>query len=348
MDIQPLRKLLSAYEQAPSEFQATSYWNAYAKEILDALERVELAEIRAGKFPILSTFGFMEDPFPRPVRETWTQRWRNRWAQDLLRRKPQVAPYGVGIDQLREAAYLACRREGELSGARPLSDCHTTGFGAPPDLFEVEGRAYTYLFLLYYMRYCFAQRYAPLQGDEVVVELGSGSGGQVEVWKRLYPELTVLCFDLPAQLFACESYLSAVLGADQIVSAQSTLDWDDLGQIKPGKVHFFGNWKFPLLARFEFDLFWNAASFGEMEPAVVRNYLGYVAGSGRRVYLNQAARGKETHVRRASVEQPVTEGHYEELLHTYRRLGRRDALTPLGTYRSAGGYFEAVWALQSS
>jgi len=57
------------------------------------------------------------------------------------------------------------------------------------------------------------------------------------------------------------------------VATDSTLGWTDLSNITPGRVHLLGNWQMPTLREFQFDLFWNAASFGEMEPDVVENYL---------------------------------------------------------------------------
>jgi hypothetical protein len=46
----------------------------------------------------------------------------------------------------------------------------------------------------------------------------------------------------------------------------------------------------PLLSDLELDVFWNPASFGEMEPDVVENYLGYLKGDCGWIYLLQARR----------------------------------------------------------
>jgi putative sugar O-methyltransferase len=78
-------------------------------------------------------------------------------------------------------------------------------------------------FLSFYVRYCFAQNNIHLKGDETIVELGSGSGFQVELLKKVYPNLTVLCFDLPAQLYLCEQYLVNVFGQEEVVSTEKKL-----------------------------------------------------------------------------------------------------------------------------
>jgi putative sugar O-methyltransferase len=54
------------------------------------------------------------------------------------------------------------------------------------------------------------------------------------------------------------------------------LNWSDLSKISSGKIHFFGNWQIPMVESKKHDLFINAASFGEMEPEVVQNYLKYI------------------------------------------------------------------------
>ena len=62
-------------------------------------------------------------------------------------------------------------------------------------------------FLNSYLRYCSVQKSIFLKGDEIIVELGPGLGYQMEVLKKLYLGITILCFDLPVQIYLCESYL---------------------------------------------------------------------------------------------------------------------------------------------
>jgi hypothetical protein len=63
---------------------------------------------------------------------------------------------------------------------------------------------------------------------------------------------------------------------------------------RDGKIFIFGNWKLPELAFLKYDLFWNSASFQEMEPDVVLNYLKYVnQQTNKYVFLCEAMGGKE-------------------------------------------------------
>jgi putative sugar O-methyltransferase len=115
-------------------------------------------------------------------------------------------PYSLRLSDLREMAYKHSELQGSLIGATPINSLECSDFGNPQDMFLIKGKKYTMKFLSFYVRYCFAERFMKLRGDEVIVELGSGSGYQVEILKKIYPNLTILCFDLPAQLYLCEKY----------------------------------------------------------------------------------------------------------------------------------------------
>jgi hypothetical protein len=175
-----------------------------------------------------------------------------------------------------------------------------------------------------------------------LVELGSGSAYQIEVLKKLYPELTILCYDLPAQIFLCEEYLAHALSREEMVGTDETLGWSSLGGVKRGRVHMFGGWQFALFKTFQWDVFWNAASFGEMEPDIVDHYLSYVRGNAKWIYLLQARHGKET-VGRARVGKPITFDYYDAMLKGYQMKREQDSFQAHKRLSASGGYFEAIW-----
>jgi putative sugar O-methyltransferase len=253
-----------------------------------------------------------------------------------------ILPYGLSIPDIREMAYHHCELMGKLTKAKHISEIEISTIGNPADIFEIDGRKYSVHFLSYYLRYCFMHKCIPFTGSEIIVELGSGSGKQIEVLKKLYPNLTVLCFDLPGQIFLCEAYLSEALGKEQIVGTDTTLSWKDMSQIKRGHTHFFGNWQLPLTKDYEFDIFLNAASFGEMEPNVVKNYLSCIKGKAKHIYLLQARHGKET-TGKAHVKDKSTFDDYVRMLPGYLLQDHHDAYQAHKRLLDSGGYFEAVW-----
>jgi putative sugar O-methyltransferase len=340
---QRLSNLLKAYRAAPKEYQATSYWESYEKGILATISAMDLHEMRSGRYKIFSTFGFSDTVYSWQAKSSPVTRAVLKLFTALFSNIRDIAPYKVRVSDIREVAYRHCELMSEVANARPIDSIEVSTFGNPSDLFEISGKTYSMPFLNYFLRYCFAQKIVSLAGDECIVELGPGSGYQVEVLKKLYPDTTILCFDLPAQIYLCETYLSEALGNQQIVSTEETVNWQDLSTLRKGHVHFFGNWQFPLLQDLSIDLFWNAASFGEMEPDIVENYLRHIKANTKWVYLLQARHGKETsgktHVHTATKLED-----YNRFLSGYTLCDEHDAWHAHKKLTASGGYFEGVWS----
>ena len=338
-----LEKLNAAYRNAPEIFQAGRYWKSYEEQIIDEVSSADLSELRSGKYPIFSTFGFNDLVYNYHPRMPFYIKFMRQLVRRLFIDNRASLPYSLRLDDIREMAYNYCDIQGQLSAAYPINSIETSSFGNPQDLFAFKGKQYTMKFLSFYARYCFAQKFIKIKGDEVIVELGSGSGYQVEILKKAYPNMTILCFDLPAQLILCEQYLGNVLGKDAIVSSEQNIDRADLAGLEKGKVHFFGNWQFPLLKNFQFDIFWNAASFGEMEPEIVSNYLSYVGNNCNWIYLMQARNGKESS-QGSGVRKPIVFADYNGMLSgRYELVKEEDAFDAHRRVSQTGGYFQAIW-----
>lgn len=342
MKTDKLENLFKKYRGAPREYQATSYWGAYETRIVDAIRSLDTSQLRSGKYPILSTFGIGDAVYMYHANMLLLKKLLLKFIHRYIINNRAILPYGLSVSNIQEIAYRHCKLMGDCTGSKPISNIEVSDFGNPHGIFEQENHKYTVQFLAYYIRYCFSNKYINYKGNEIIVELGSGSGYQIEILKKLYPEITVLCFDLPAQIYLCEEYLAHALGKEKIIGTDVTLEWDDLSGIKKGGIHHFGSWQFPLLRKFEFDVFWNAASFGEMEPSVVENYLENVKGNAKWVYLLQARHGKETSGK-AHVNTPVALEDYEKLLSGYVLQEEHDAWQAHRRLSESGGYFEAIW-----
>lgn len=338
-----LDKLNRAYSAAPEIFQAGRYWQAYEEKITNEVKKADLNELRSGKYPIFTTFGFNDLVYYYHPNMPFYVRIVRQLVRKLFIDNRASLPYSLRLSDIREMAYKHSVLQGIVSNARPISDVEASVFGNPQDLFSINSKKYTMKFLNFYVRYCFAQSCFPLNGDEIIVELGSGSGFQVEVLKKLYPNLTILCFDLPAQLYLCEKYLSNVFGSDAIESSEKNLEVIHLNNLEKGKIHMFGNWQFPLLRDLSFDIFWNAASFGEMEPSIVENYMDYVRGNCASIYLMQARNGKESS-KETGVVKPIVFDDYDSLLkNEYTLVKAEDAYDAHRRVSQTGGYFQAMW-----
>lgn len=337
-----LDRLYNEYKNAPELFQAGRYWKAYEDRIISQIRSADIEQLRSGKYPIFGTFGFSEQVYNYRINMPFYKKLTRQIIRKLFITNRAILPYSLKLSDIREMAYNHCLLQGQIANTISISDIETCTFGNPEDLFEINGKKYTMQFLNYYIRFCFAQKNMKLSGNETIVELGSGSGLQVEILKKMYPNLTILCFDLPAPLFLCEHYLTKALGDDVVVKSSQTKDITDLNDIEKGKVYMFGNWNFPLLQSFKFDVFWNAASFGEMEPKIVKNYLSYIKENCQFAYLLQARKGKESSGT-SGVATPIKYSDYVSMLDGFEVIEEADALDAHRKMSQSGGYFQAVW-----
>ena len=335
MNSDNLHKLLKEYRAAPEQFQATSYWSAYEKDIIGIASNINFENFRSGKHPKLATFGFSDGVYNKRF---------TLWKKLLLKlfniKERHITPYSLQAADIHNMAYHYSSILSENCHAKSLNSISTSSYGKPPGLFQVDDNQYSIQFLNYYVRYCFAHKHISFKGNETLVELGSGSGLNVEVLKKLYPEMTILCFDLPAQVYLCENYISGVLGQENVITTEKTLNWTDLSLIEKGKVHFLPNWMMPLLKDFKFDIFWNAASFGEMEPSIVENYLSYIRGNAKWIYLLQMKHGQKT-TGKAHVKKKISLDDYTNMLNDYALVESQTAYSSVS--KIGGNYFEGIW-----
>jgi putative sugar O-methyltransferase len=345
-DLALLAELQQRHRAAPPIYHATRYWEAYEASIAREVARLDVEQIDSGLYPYLATFGFGTAPYRRRSKSMRAGAGLGRIVDAAHRligeRRLKLLPYGMTLADLHalalERAELAARR----TGASPPTDVQAPALGEPQDRFGAAGRFYSVSYITYYLRYCFVHGHVGLRGDEVIAEIGSGSCKQAAVLCQVLPRATILCFDLPLQLFLGYEYLRGFM-ADRIVEMRHTLDWTDLSALQPGRIHFFGNWQAPILRGRPVDLFWNAASFGEMEPHVVRHYLEQVADRASWIYLMQARHGKQSGRRHGGVQTPQTFEDYSGYLPSHELRAERPAQGALRPYRETGGYFEAVW-----
>jgi hypothetical protein len=158
--------------------------------------------------------------------------------------------------------------------------------------------------------------------------------------KRAHPNLTILLFDLPTQLYVCNQYLSKVFEGEDLVSNYSegrVIESPD--QIRLGKINIIPHWKFHLFAGFKFDLLWNAASFQEMSPTTALSYL-QVANGADAMFLMYNIKYKGLHA--FPGERGVLTQHY---IKNYREIDRAPAALALTPEKWI--YFDSFWKRKS-
>jgi len=229
---------------------------------------------------------------------------------------------GVGIQEVRVLSYQLAKAWGEKSGAKPIAELEASTVGNPEDIFSIEGKKYTISTLYYYLQYAYCCKYADFDSIETIMEIGSGAGKQIEVIRKLHPKICFYIFDIPPQLYVCEKYLTALF-PESIVSYRETRKMVNIPNDRRGKIFIFGNAKLPELNNLNYDLFWNSASFQEMEPDVVSNYLKFInRQTNKYIFLHQWMEGKNRAAAKGEpgVLEPTTLSHYERGLKDFKRL----------------------------
>jgi len=279
-------------------YQPTNYWARYCDLVVEEIRANGLRDFRRRNAEILSRFGAIDMPpaFAVPDRGGMDQgTWDlfNAVVGGMTELWNQGAHVGPGMISVAEF-FTMCRTiadtKAATAGITPASQLSFSRHGNPVG-FESDGRHASFGALYYYNFACFAAAAGDLGQTDVVVEIGSGYGGQAEVLKALFPHLTIVLMDLAPQLYFAERFLSKALPG-QVVPYRDTREgqWD--GALSPGKVHFLSPRAIENLNPEGRVLFWNAASFGEMEPDVVTNYAAHVSRFADTLFLMQFFHGK--------------------------------------------------------
>lgn len=307
-NLQLLELMLQDARSAPSLYKPTGYWAEYEKIFLPELRTLGLQDFRRRKNSVLSMFG-ATDLLPISESLSYLPQWdrisrrikiirsflklsvKTRLFGKLIRYLSSTY-FGMRLEDVRLLLYEFAKCYGEKNGAKPLVELKASTVGNPEDVFSINRNTYTTSILNYYIQYAYCCKYMNFDFINAMLEIGSGSGKQIEVIRKLHPHLCFYIFDLPLQLYVCEQYLSALF-PDSVVSYAQTRTMKSIPEPDQGKIFFFGNWKLPELTNLKYDLFWNSAGFQEIEPEIVLNYLKYVNLQTKNyIFLNAVMEGK--------------------------------------------------------
>ena len=279
-----LDKMMEDLQGADELYKPTNYWSFYQKSILPELKRKGLKDFRRRKSSLLTSFG----------------------ATDLFLfalPKYEGRQYIRGLDRmLRMCTYILNKLRIKLSINYPVAEitsyffeyvkkkyenkslnifcCPTSFYGNPEDVKVIEKTPWSLEHLRVASMFIDTVPDIKFSNSMVFCELGPGLGRNIEILAKLYERATFLMFDIPPQLYVSSQYLSAVF-KDRVLGyeASSSIFPDKNGNIPDcakGKIIVMPTWSMPVWSNTKIDIFWNSASFQEMEPHVVKNYLDLV------------------------------------------------------------------------
>jgi putative sugar O-methyltransferase len=317
-----LAMMLSDESAAPACYRSTNYWSVYAQALVPEIRALGLNDFRRRRGSVLSHFGATDlrlSPAQLPVQRRWPLRCLAKPYQEKLLAMLWPLVYARKRTKWLASFYQAAADYGEQCGAKPLSSLSGSLAGNPEEVWQQAAGRYPVSLFNYYMQYAFCCQFVDFDQLQLLVELGPGCGKQVEVLRRLHLRLTIVLFDVTPQLYVAEQYLKAVFG-NEVVSYRDTRVGLGADMLRPGRVYICGAWAFPTIRKLSVDLFWNSASFQEMEPDVVATCLNSVRLSCQRVYLRQQGAGQwvTADPAKGGVLKPVTFSDYVNGLRGYR------------------------------
>ena len=279
-EIAILDHMLMTTKTADELLRPTNYWSSYQKRLLSDLRSNGLHDFRGRKFSLFRSFGAV-DIDPHPFVHLALPRGGGL-ASRIITRTLEMLPgislrlEGHSSRGLVEYGVWIARRAFAEKGIN-LTPCQTDRIGNPLDVYEVDGELWSRAQLGDAMTYFDFESRIDIPKDGIVCELGPGMGRTAGIFASYNPEQTIILFDIPPQLYILNQYLKKRFGS-RVIPYETAVEIDMSGKRSlpdelRGKIIILPTARMPDWSTLKIDLFWNCASFQEMEPNVVRNYL---------------------------------------------------------------------------
>ena len=160
--------------------------------------------------------------------------------------------------------------------------------GSPGDIFTSGGRKYSLGLLSKFIQYIWLRQHVDFSKIDVVLEIGSGIGTNIELLLKLHPHLKVILIEIAPQLYFSQEYLAAIFGDEKGCRYSQMKGIKEINHKTLGK-----HMVFCLLPNMidrikleKIDLYFNSASMEEMDLTIVKNYIKYLNNFNTRfVYL---------------------------------------------------------------
>jgi putative sugar O-methyltransferase len=322
-DLASLDTMVADMKRADVLYRPGNYWQNYFDRLVPTLRSEGLSGFRASGHPVFRSMGVTGIPYVlAPDLEPYWFSEMSPTKRRILTLLTRLGVYqrlvgqqvGYHLETLYafQNAYFQLALQNDPDGA--LLGISDSCEGRPRDAFHPDGHrdlTYTISFTRYALEYEFAARFIDFGAISSVLELGGGYGGQAEVMLKLHPHLRYVLCDIPPQLYIQQQYLEAVFPG-QVTGYLETRNEAQIDLGRTRRITMLGPWQLERLVG-GFDLFWNSASFQEMEPDIVENYSRILGPMTRKyVYLKEHPEGMPVARRRGDhgVLEPVTAEHY--------------------------------------
>ena len=275
-------------------YKPTNYWSFYERLFLSELKKKGLHDFRRRKNSVLGSFAANDIFLQSEPQYNYNDRIKIKGFKSFVRILLKVINFfGVSLrlnipeDEIVKYFFNYTKNKFDSKSIN-IFKCPTSRFGNPEDIMNKNNTYWSLRHLQYCSMFIDTVDNIKYNRDMVFCELGSGLGRNIEVMAQLYPKATFIIFDIPPQLYVANQYLSSVfnkrvIGYDKAINLNKI---ENNNSIK-GKIIILPTWAFPDWANLKIDIFWNSASFQEMEPENVYNYLNLaIKMKPNYIYLN--------------------------------------------------------------
>ncbi|MEI8033226.1 MAG: putative sugar O-methyltransferase [Chlorobiaceae bacterium] len=219
--------------------------------------------------------------------------------------------------------------------------------GEPSEQFQFDGRQFSRSALNYLLGLALLKKHLGGEVPSTVLEIGGGFGTLGEILGSSgIKDLHYIDIDIPPTSFVAQHYLSEVFGKENVATYAQTAKQEsiEISSLPPASV--LCSWQIEKL-RGKIDLFVNFISFQEMEPHIVKNYLGHVSRLGARwILLRNMREGKQLRKDHGvGVEIPILSEDYIAMLPGYEVVERN--VVPFG-YQTVDGFHSELLLLKST
>ncbi|MBF0382108.1 MAG: putative sugar O-methyltransferase [Magnetococcales bacterium] len=331
-----LNAMMQDLKKSESWYQPTNYWKVYQDRLMPVINENGISQFRGSESKIFNSFGVTQPPHTLVGEFLEVHDIKGSIIGHLvLSFLRKIRLYKIVISQHRKtyAAFLnACFHiaAGETS-KQELLTISDSGLAEPRDLFQPlasHKNRYTLAFLRYYLQYRWVKKRIDFSGVKTICELGTGYGGQIEVIRKLHPNIKFLVCDIPPQLYIAEQYLKSVFPGD-VTGYMETSAMDKINLMNTKSITIIGTWQ---LTKVEspIDLFISSTTFQEMEPDIVDNYFKIIKSfTKQHIYLMQLVKGQKlaSEIGKHGVLKPTTLEHYEKFLNEEFKLRETEEAT---------------------
>jgi putative sugar O-methyltransferase len=333
--------------QTQSElYRPTAFWDEASSRIVSELESNGVERFRS----LDTALGFFVPTYGVPGGGFSTQQtaglraWlKGKYPEDA---KPQLALNHFLSGRMSALAdYRVLRAADDPSRSPYLHTFSESKVGEPVEHFEFDGRRFSRSSLNYLLGLALLKKH--LNGDvpRTVLEIGGGFGTLGEVLGSAgIGGLHYIDIDIPPTSFVAQHYLSEVFGKDHVATYAQTAGRNSIEIDTLPQAAVLCSWQIEKLQG-QVDLFVNFISFQEMEPPIVKNYLGHVTRLGARwILLRNMREGKQLRKNDwVGVETPILGDDYLTMLPGYELVERN--VIPFG-YQTVDGFHSELLLLR--